>query len=221
MIKPGVIVFVGGLVLGGAFVALFSQRKPSEAPMPPATVETPSSALTQAATLPESDLRELARLRAEVTRLKRENSEFQRISTAANRQTDAAPAGKRPAFQYAFLSRDTWSNVGFATPSAAIQTFLAAFSAGDAAALARASAVQTNGEPFVLTGMSTDWAQRVMGAQILSIAIPDPRNLDLAHATLVTETRNASDTGEVLTHGVVTFRLYRQDAEWRFAGKVR
>jgi hypothetical protein len=111
--------------------------------------------------------------------------------------------------------------VGLATPAAAIQTFFSAFASRDEAVLAQASALQPNGEPFVLTGMSTDWADRVMGAQILSSNLIDPKNPDLTDVRILTETRNASDTGEVLTHNVVTFRLHKENGEWRFAGKVR
>jgi hypothetical protein len=110
--------------------------------------------------------------------------------------------------------------VGLATPAAAIQTFFSAFANGDEAVLARVSSLQPNGEPFVLTGMSTDWAERVMGVQILSSNF-DPKDLDVRDVRILTETRNASDAGEVLTHNVVTFRLRKDNGEWRFAGKVR
>jgi hypothetical protein len=220
MFKHRGIIFVIGLVVGVAAALIFRERRTAEIPLTPTNGETVSPATTPISTTKDDDLRELLRLRGEVGRLRRENSELQRASSAPSALDRSAPNERRPTFRYSFLTRDTWTNVGLATPAAAIQTFFSAFANGDEAVLARVSSLQPNGEPFVLTGMSTDWAERVMGVQILSSNF-DPKDPDVRDVRILTETRNASDAGEVLTHNVVTFRLRKDNGEWRFAGKVR
>src|SRR5262245_24515234 len=223
MFKHRGIIFVAGLAVGAAAVLLFRERKAAEIPLTPTKEETVSPAPIPISAAADRELLELARLRGEVTRLRRENSELQQRASSAPRAMDhSAPTERRPTFMFSFVTRDTWTNVGLATPQAAIQTFFSAFANGDEELLARISALQTNGEPYALTGMSTDWAEQVMGAQILEIALPDPRNFGVAHAKILTETRTLTEpAGEMLSHSVMTFRLHNENGEWRFAGRVR
>ena len=221
MFKHRGITFGIALAVGVAAVLLFRERRTAEIPLTPTNEETVSPAATPIGPTADTELRELVRLRGEVARLRRENAELRRASSVPSTLEQSAPNERRPTFSFSFLTRDTWTNVGLATPGAAIQTFFSAFANGDEAGLARASSLQPDGEPFVLTGMSPSWGKRLMGAQILSIRLMDPINLDVAEADILTESKIRSDNGEELTHKMMTFRLNRDNGEWRFAGRLR
>ena len=74
--------------------------------------------------------------------------------------------------------------------------------------------------------MALDYADKLMGAQVLSIGLPYPGNLDFAVATVIAETREqfADKEGrpfEALSHGVLTLRFEKANGEWRFTGRER
>src|SRR5688572_985157 len=181
------IIFLIGLAVGVAAVFIFREPRTAEIPLRRPNEETVVPSTTPISASADDDRLELLRLRGEVARLRRENSELQRASSEPNTVDHSAPNERRPTFKYPFLNRETWTNVGLATPAAAVQTFFSAFANGDEAVLARASSLQPNGEPFVLTGMSTHWAERVMGVQILSSNF-SPKDPDMRAVTILTET---------------------------------
>src|SRR5262245_26584501 len=120
MFKHRGIIFVTGLAIGAAAVLLFRERKAAEIPLTPTEEETFSPATKPISATADGDRLELARLRGEVTRLRRENSELRRASSVPRTMEHFAANERRPAFRFSFLTRDTWTNAGLATPQAAI-----------------------------------------------------------------------------------------------------
>ena len=83
------------------------------------------------------------------------------------------------------------------------------FSSKNEAALHDVSALDSKNELVKLTGMSLDYADKLMGAQVVSFNFPFPRNFEFAVATVITETRsqfvdNEGRPFEGLSHGVLT-----------------
>src|SRR5262245_24715143 len=120
MFKHQAISFVSGVALGAAAVLLFWERRPAEVQLTPSNEDTSNSTTVPIITRTESDVRELARLRGEATRLRRENAELHRASPSDRRMDDSHRNERQPAFNYSFLTRDVWTNAGVATPEATI-----------------------------------------------------------------------------------------------------
>jgi len=187
-------------------------------------------ALSKLASVPDNDelvsLRanrtELMRLRAEVTRLRGERADLEH---RWRQETNGMRVGgePRPAFEHRFLSRSTWTNAGLATPERALETFLWAWTSRNEAALSQVSASDTNGLPIGLTGLSVNFQDKLMGAQVLAIMLANT-NHDVATVSLVTEFRShrAGADGQPFdgtSHGILTLRFDKSNGEWRFVGR--
>src|SRR5262245_34181072 len=76
------------------------------------------------------DRNELLRLRNEVRRLRAQQQEVEKLRAANQRVADEIKSGKfaprRLADMEGFVARENWAFAGFATPEAAVQSFLAA-----------------------------------------------------------------------------------------------
>ena len=170
-----------------------------------------------------ADRSEILRLRGEVTRLQNERADWERFRNDEARRAQTNP-GPQPAFQHRFLSRSTWANAGLNSPAQALETFLWAWTSKNEAAILQASALGTNGQPFRLTGMASDFQDRLMGAQVLSFTSATT-NPDVVTATMIYEGSNhavdrSGRSFESIGHGILAFRFEKVDGEWRFAGKT-
>lgn len=171
-----------------------------------------------------SDRAELLRLRATVNRLLTERAELERRSL---QQTNAmrAAADPKPAFEHRFLSRSTWTNAGLATPMAALETFLWAWTSKDEASLSQVSVSDSNGLPVGLAGMSHDFRDKLLGAQALSYRFISGEHPAVV-ADIVTEYRSRGTDAngqpfEGTNHGILRLQFEKRSGVWRFAGKDR
>jgi hypothetical protein len=94
-----------------------------------------------AGTAKKTDRAELLRLRNEVRRLRVQQQEIEKLRAANQRVADEIKSGKftsrRLADMEGALPREKWTFAGFATPEAAVQSFFAAVSTGDAEQIVR------------------------------------------------------------------------------------
>ncbi len=91
-------------------------------------VDLPTLRASAASASSPADLAELPRLRNEVRQFRQQRVELDRLKEA-NRQLEAeiragAVGDRSLKSTPGFLARDTWANAGFATPEAALETFL-------------------------------------------------------------------------------------------------
>jgi hypothetical protein len=165
---------------------------------------------------------EMSKLRGELAILRSRTSDPGVVLAGGVSDTNQ---NRQPHFEYRFISRDTWRNAGLATPAKAIETFFWAWTSKNETELLRASALDSNGEALRLKGLSTDYDEKIQGVQVLTVAMPYPKNPALWQATMVAEvmTTIVDDTGQRhqrIGHGVLKLWLEKSDSEWRFAGRA-
>jgi len=127
-----------------------------------------------------------------------------------------------PSFEHPFLTRATWANAGLQTPGKALETFMWAWTTKNETALAEVCTKDINGQPTKLTGLATDWDERVMGVQVLSFGFqkgnPDQLRCSMI-AEMRTEMENQNGPFEGLTHQFLNLQFKREDGMWRFDGR--
>lgn len=112
-----------------------------ETPAPPLVANDPVSAATEEIEALQNANRELPKLRNEVRKLREEKRELEKLQTENQRlaaSLKAAPKTGAPSLSEAegFVLKQTWSNAGFATPEATVQTFFWAIAQRDAKRIA-------------------------------------------------------------------------------------
>ena len=166
--------------------------------------------------LPETQMRELLRLRGEVGVLRRQTNELANVQTENSQLRSASNAPpprdpSQPAPDY--LPRESWAFAGYADPDSALQSCLWAWSSGDPKTV-MASITPAHRAQW---GFKSDE----------EIASQIARNLRNAKGFLILERKKVSDhefrlsVSDAAIKQKIGFCYKRIDSEWKFDGEFR
>jgi hypothetical protein len=170
---------------------------------------------SQSQSLPGDQLRELLRLRAEVAAL-RQQGKVVESPHDENRQAPAAPEASAPAMEN--WPKESWAFVGYATPSAAVQSCLWAASKGDVKTFLRGvtgdaqkiaeTLLAGKSESEISAAVTTLFA----GVKSLRVVSSEVQNEDTVVLTTASEEASGTVTKKAL--------LKKVGDEWKLAGEL-
>jgi hypothetical protein len=171
---------------------------------------------SQAQSLPEDQLRELLRLRGEVSALRRQGKAIA-SPHIENRQAPVGPESGAPAAEN--WPKESWAFAGYATPSAALQTSLWAASRGDATTFLHSVTgdAQKMAEALLAgksqSEISAAVAAQFAGVKSFRVVSSEMQNDDTVVLTTASEEQSGTVTKKAL--------LKKVGDEWKLAGAAQ